>query len=76
MECKCHDIAKSAGSQTNNKSPKHDSMTPEFCKIIYQKTYLNNLRLGILGNKKVSEKSQIEWRQMLVPSLPSRNNFW
>ena len=53
MECKCHDIAKSAGSQTNNKSSKHDSMTPEFCKIIYQKTYLNNLRLGILENKKV-----------------------
>ena len=28
MGCKCHDIAKSAGSQTNNKSSKHDSMTP------------------------------------------------
>ena len=28
MGCKYHDIAKSAGSQTNNKSSKHDSMTP------------------------------------------------
>ena len=51
--CKCHDIAKSAGSLTNNRSSKHDSMTPEFCKNIYQKTYLNNFRLGILENKKV-----------------------
>ena len=29
----------------------------------------------MLGNKKVLEKSQIERRQMLVPSLPSRNKF-
>ena len=34
-------------------------MTPEFSKNIYQKTYLNNFKLGILGNKKVQEKSQI-----------------
>ena len=41
-----------AGSQTN-KSSKHGSMAPEFCKDIYQKIYLNDFRLGILGNKKV-----------------------
>ena len=64
-----------AGSQINNKSSKHDSMTAEFCKNFYQKTYLNDFRLGILGNKKVLEKFQIGWREMLVPSLPSRNNF-
>ena len=34
MGCKCHDIAKSACSQTNSKSSKHSSMTPEFCKNI------------------------------------------
>ena len=27
------------------------------------------------GNEKVFQKSQIGWRQMLVLSLPSRNNF-
>ena len=75
MGWKCHDIAKSAGSKGNNKSSKHDSMTAEFCKKIYQKTYLSDFRLGILVNKKVLEKSQIRWRQMLVPRLPSRNNF-
>ena len=71
MECKCHDIAKSASSQTNNKSSKHDSMTAEFWKNVYQ-TFI---RLGILGSKKVLKKSQIGWRQILVPSLPFRNNF-
>ena len=50
-------------------------MTQEFCKNIYQKIYLNDFRLGILGNKKVSEKSQVGWRKMLVPSLHSRNIF-
>ena len=50
-------------------------MTAEFCKNFYQKTYLNDFRLGILGNNKVLEKSQIGWRYMLVPSLLSRNNF-
>ena len=50
---RCHDNAKSAGSQTNSKSSKHDSMTPEFCKNIYQKIYLSDFRLGILANKKV-----------------------
>ena len=53
MGGKCDDIAKLAGSQTNNKSSKHKKMTPEFCKNIYQKIYPNDFRLGILGNKKV-----------------------
>ena len=53
MGCKCHDISKSAGSQTNSKSSKHDKVTPEFCKNIDEKIYLNDFRLGILGNKKV-----------------------
>ena len=56
MGCKYHDIVKSAGSQTNNKSSKLDSMAAEFCKNAYQKTSLNNFRLEILGNKKVLEK--------------------
>ena len=47
MKCKCLDIAKSAGFQTS-KSSKHDSMTAEFCKNIYQKTYLNEFRLWYL----------------------------
>ena len=42
---------------------------------LYKKIYLNDFRLGILGNTKVREKSEIGWRQMLVPSLPFRNNF-
>ena len=50
-------------------------MTAEFCKNIYQKTYLNNFRLEILRNKKVLKKSEIGWRQILVPSLFPRNNF-
>ena len=51
-------------------------MTAEFYKNVYQKTYLpNDFRLRILGNNKVLEKSQIRWRQMLVPSLLSRNKF-
>ena len=65
-------MAKSTGSQTNNKSSKHDNMTAEFCKNFYQKTSLKDVRLEI---KKLLEKSQIGWRQMLVPSLPSENNF-
>ena len=55
MGCKCHDIAKSVGSQTNKKSSKHGSMIPEFCKNIYQKIYHKDFRIGILGNKKVKE---------------------
>ena len=42
---------------------------------LYKKIYLNDFRLGILGNTKVREKSEIGWRQMLVPSLPFRNIF-
>ena len=38
-----------------------------------RKTYLNGFRLKILGNNKVLENSQIEWRLMLVPSLSFRN---
>ena len=48
------------------------------CRILQKplsKHYLNNLRLGILGNKKLLEKSQIGWRQILVTSLPSRNIY-
>ena len=75
MGWKCHDITKSAESQNNSKSSKQDGLTAEFYKNLYQKIYLKDLRLGILGNKKVLEISQIGWRQTLVPSLPSRNNF-
>ena len=49
-------------------------MTADFYKSIYQKKYLpNNFRLMILGNKKVLEKSQIGWTQVLVPILLSRH---
>ena len=49
-------------------------MTAEFYKTVYQKTYLSNeFWLSILGKKGILEKSQIAWRQMLVPSLSSRN---
>ena len=51
-------------------------MTSEFYENFYEKAYLpNDLSLRILRNKKVLEKSQTGWKQMLVPSLPSRNNF-
>ena len=43
MGCKFHDIGKAAGSQTNNISSKHKSMTSKFCKNIYQKIYLDDL---------------------------------
>ena len=67
-----HDITSSAGSQINNKFSDNDSMAEEFYKK-YKNTYVtNNFRLRILGNKK---KFQIEWRQMVAPSLSSRNNF-
>ena len=49
-------------------------MTEEFYKNVYQKTYLpNDFRFRILGNMKLLEKSQIGWRQMLVPNL--RNKY-
>ena len=73
----CHDITKSTGFETNNKSSEHDNVTAEFCKNVYQKIYFNDFRLKILGNKKLSEISQIGWTQMLVPGLPSRKkSFW
>ena len=43
-------------------------MSAEFCKNFYQKTDLTHFRLGILENKKVLQKSQIGWRQVLLPS--------
>ena len=43
-----------------------------FYKNVYQ---TNDCRLKILGNKKVFEKTQVGWRQMLVASQPSRNKF-
>ena len=71
-----HDITKSAGFQTNNKSSDNDSITVEFYKNVYQKTYLpNSFRIRILGNKKVLEKPINKWRQMLVSNFPSRNKF-
>ena len=36
---------------------------------------MNEFRLKILGNKKVFEKTQIGWRQMLVDNQSSRNTF-
>ena len=49
-------------------------MTAEFYETVYQKTYLSNeFWLSILGKKGILEKSRIAWRQMLVPSLSSRN---
>ena len=69
-------ITKSGGSQTNKKSSDHSSMTAEFYKNVYQKTFLpNDFNLRILGNKNVFEKFKIGWRHMLVPSLLSRNKF-
>ena len=44
----------------------------KFYKNVYQ---TSNFRLRILGNKKVFEKTQIEWKQMLVASQLSRNKF-
>ena len=50
-------------------------MTAEFYKKVDQNTYLpNEFRRRILGNKKVLEKSQTGWRQMLVSNLPFRSN--
>ena len=59
MGCKCHDITKSASSQTNNKSSKKPSLTPEFCKNIYQKTFLNDFRLGIKKAKKYKKNLRL-----------------
>ena len=70
-------VPKSAGSQKNNKSSDNDSMTAEYYKNVYQKaSFTNYFKLTILGNKKVLEKSQIVWRQMLVPIVTSRNKVF
>ena len=47
-------------------------MTTEFYKNVYE---MNNFRLRILQNKKVFEKTQMGWRQILLASYPSRNKF-
>ena len=44
----------------------------KFYKNVYQ---TNDFRLRILGNKKVFEKTQIGWRQILEASQLSRNKF-
>ena len=53
-------LANQLAPTQKSKSSGNDSMTADFYKSIYQKTYLpNDFRLMILGNKKVLEKSQI-----------------
>ena len=55
-----------------------DKTRPHDCRILQKrlsKDLSDDFRLAILGNKKVLEKSQIESRQILMPSLPSRNKF-
>ena len=47
-------------------------MTTEFYKNVYE---MNNFWLRILQNKKVFEKTQMGWRQILLASHPSRNKF-
>ena len=71
----CHDISKSAGSQRNDKPSDNDSMTADSMETFIKNYLPNNFRLRILGNKKVLKKSQIGWKQTLVPSLPSRNKI-
>ena len=50
----CHDIAKSADSQTNINFSENDCKLQKFYKNVYQ---MNDFRLRILGNKKVFEKN-------------------
>ena len=69
----CHYITKSAVSQTNNKSSDNDSMTVEFYKNVYLDLSPKQFQMRILGDKKILKKPQIGWRQILVPSLLSRN---
>ena len=69
MECKCLDIAKSAGSQTS-KSSKHDSMTAEFCKNIYQKTYLNEFRLSYLFSHICCKKGDYIQKYLEISYIP------
>ena len=66
-----HGITKSADSPKNKTFSGNDCMSASFYKNIYQ---MNDFSLRILGNKKVFEKTQIGWRQMLVTSHPCTNN--
>ena len=50
----CHDITKSADSQTNKCFSDNDCVTAEFYRNVYQ---TNNSRLRILRNKKTLEKN-------------------
>ena len=50
----------------------NNCMTAEFYKNVYQ---MNDFSPRILENKKVFEKTQIGWRQMLVTSHPCRKYF-
>ena len=66
----CHDITKSADSQTNINVSENDWIIAE----ILQKRLLNKwLQTEGLWKKKVFEKIQITFRQMLVASQFSRN---
>ena len=62
MGCKCHDIANSAGSQTNNKSSKHDSMTA--CRILQK-----------LLSKNQSERLQT-WYQESIGKISNWVEIW
>ena len=66
----------SAGSPTNKNFQNMTAWLYNSEQNVYQKIYLpNDFRLRIFGRKKILEKSQIGWGQMLVPSLPSRNKL-
>ena len=68
----CHDITKSADSQTNINFSENDCMTTE----ILQKLLLNEwLQTDDLRKQEIFEKTQIGWTQMPVASQLSRNEF-
>ena len=73
---KCHDITKSVSSKTNNKPLDNDSMAAEFYKNVYQDLSPKQLQTEDLRKQESINKSQIGWRQILVPSLPCRNKVW
>ena len=73
---KCHDITKSASSKTNKKLLDNDSMAAEFYKNVYHDLSPKQLQTEDLRKQESIKKSQIGWRQILVPSLPSRNKVW
>ena len=52
----CHNITKSAGSQTNNKPLDNDSMTEKFCKNIYQDLSLKQLQTEDLRKQESIKK--------------------